>query len=165
MGIDVQHDLVGAGGGRGDQRTLDHLVRRVLKQEAVLERPRLVFVAIADDVLVASRRGSHRRPFSMRRETSAAHPAQVGLLDLGNDRGRFAQGPGQPFSAAACQPGIQVGANPDVLVEQNLIELFHRALRAPLTGCRRPPGPTRRSATLRRRADRNSRSRGTAAVP
>ena len=66
--IDVQHDVVGVRGDRRDQRTLDHLVRRVLEQEAVLERAGLVFVAVADDVLVAGGASAHRRPLAVGRE-------------------------------------------------------------------------------------------------
>src|SRR6516162_5876746 len=133
MRIDIQDDMVGASGYCRDKGALDDLVRRVLQQKAVLERPGLVFVAVADDELVTVGRGSDRRPFAMRWESGAAHPTQVRLFDLADDRRRIAQGLGESLSAAAREPGIQIGAYADVFVQEHLIQLFHGALRGPLT--------------------------------
>ena len=82
--IDVQHDVIGARRDRRDQRTLDHLVRRVFEQEAVLEGAGFVLVAVADDVFhrVRARRGGG--PLAVSRKSRAAHAAKAGLLD---DRG------------------------------------------------------------------------------
>src|SRR5215471_16368584 len=132
MRIDIEDDMVGASGYCRDQSALDDLVRRVLQQKAVLERPGLVFVAVADDELVTVGSGSDRRPFAMRWESGAAHPAQVRLSDLGDDRRRIAQGLGESLSADTGEPGIQVGADADVFVQEHLIRLFHGALRGRL---------------------------------
>jgi hypothetical protein len=106
----------------------------VLQQKAVLERPGLIFVAVADDELLTLSRGSDRCPFAMCWESGATHPAQIRLFDLGDDRRRIAQGLGESLAAATGEPSLQVCADADVFVQEHLIEICHGALRGPLTG-------------------------------
>jgi hypothetical protein len=65
MRVDVEGDMVDGAGRGGDQRALDHLVWRLLQQDAVLEGAGLVLVAVADQDLAGDiALPSDRSPFS-----------------------------------------------------------------------------------------------------
>ena len=59
-----------------DDHALDQRVRVVAQDVAVLERPGLALVGIADDVLVAGEVARHEAPLEAGREARAAAPAQ-----------------------------------------------------------------------------------------
>src|SRR5262249_49738832 len=65
-----------------DDQPLDHDVRVVAEQIAVLERPRLPFVRVAHDVFRARKLARHEAPFEAGRETRAPAAAQGGFLDF-----------------------------------------------------------------------------------
>src|SRR4051794_34137910 len=81
----VDEALGSVGDQPGDDDSLDNQVRRAKEQFAVLERPRLAFIAVDDDeravILAASAGGADGvadvAPFLCRRDAGAAHAAQV----------------------------------------------------------------------------------------
>ena len=81
LAADIDERAVDAGGVGGDQDPLDQHVRVLLHQLAILERPRLGLVGVADEVLVhlALRQ---ERGLLAHREARAAATAQAGVLEL-----------------------------------------------------------------------------------
>src|SRR5690606_12756255 len=71
----------GAGGIAGDGHALDHRVRVVAQDVAVLAGARLGLVRVAQDVLLARRIARHEAPLQAGREAGAATAAQARLLD------------------------------------------------------------------------------------
>ncbi len=90
LGPDLAVDVVVADAGThrvaGDRHALDHHVRVVAQDVAVLERPGLAFVRIADDVLLTGKLPRHEAPLEPRRKARPAAPAQRRLLQFGDDR-------------------------------------------------------------------------------
>ena len=111
--VDIHNRFVGAAGDGGNQNAFDDLVRRFRQQYAVFERTRFVFVGITDDVFVAvfALCGNGRLPFAPGRETCAAHAAEVGVLQLGNDALRIGKRRQQAFAAADFAPRGQIRAD------------------------------------------------------
>jgi hypothetical protein len=68
----------------GDDHSLDHRMRVVAQQVAVLARAGLAFVRVAHDVLRAGELLGHERPLQPGGKARAPAPAQRGLLELGD---------------------------------------------------------------------------------
>jgi hypothetical protein len=72
-----------APGGVGrDRHRLDHRERVALHDHPVLERPRLRFVGVADQVVRSARLARHRLPLAAGGERRAAAPHQLGVGHL-----------------------------------------------------------------------------------
>jgi hypothetical protein len=89
---DLAVDVVVAGGGvhrvAGDDHALDHRVRVVAQQIAVLAGAGLAFVGIAHDVLRAGELARHERPLEPGGEAGAAAAAQARFLQVVDQLGR-----------------------------------------------------------------------------
>ena len=70
---------------RADGHAFDQRMRVVADDVAVLERARLAFVGIADEVFLARELARHEAPLQAGRETGAAAAAQAGGLQVGDD--------------------------------------------------------------------------------
>ena len=77
---DVEVALRRAEHDAGQQNPFDDEVRRAEQQLAVLERARLAFVGVADDVLSLADRLAHLAPLFERLPAGAAHAEQHGVL-------------------------------------------------------------------------------------
>ena len=82
LAADEDERLVGADGVRGDADALDQQMRVLLHQLAVLERPGLGLVRVADDVLVHVALGDEGR-LRAHGEAGAAAAADARRLQLG----------------------------------------------------------------------------------
>jgi hypothetical protein len=87
----------------------------MFQEKTIFESPWFVFVAIADDVLVACGRGRDRFPFAMRRKSCASHATQVGLSYFANDGIRSFKRPGEAFATSALEPRIEVCTYTDLV--------------------------------------------------
>ncbi len=72
-------------GDGGNHHALDHGVRVVLEDQAILAGPRLGLVSVAEHVLGLGRFLRNEGPFHARRETRAAASAQIGRFHLVDD--------------------------------------------------------------------------------
>ena len=81
LAADVDEGAVGPGGERRDHDALDELVRVLLHQLAVLERPRLGLVGVAAQVLVHLATGQEGDLLA-HREAGAAAAAKARGLEL-----------------------------------------------------------------------------------
>ncbi|MNI25141.1 hypothetical protein D3C73_787800 [compost metagenome] len=79
----VVADADAHGVGR-DRHAFNHDVRIEAQDVAVLERARLAFVRVADEVLLAGERARHEAPLQAGREARAATAAQTRRLDFGD---------------------------------------------------------------------------------
>src|SRR5690554_1987411 len=107
------------GGIAGDRHALDHRVRVVAQDVAILRGARLRFVGVAQDVLLHVALG-HEAPLQAGREARAATAAQARLLDHLDDVGRrdlLGQDPAQRLVAT----GLEV-----VIVRPRLVEVQRR---------------------------------------
>ena len=84
----------------GQNHPLDDQVGRAQQKLAVLERRRLALVGVADDKLLVAPGLEHVSPFLRGRSARAAHAAQVGLFELGDQ----ALANGQPVVRRCRQP-------------------------------------------------------------
>src|SRR5437870_3511829 len=75
--VHVDNDVIGAGCHGGDQGALDHLMRRVLQKEAVLESARLILIAVAYNKLIAVLMRRDHGPLAVRWE-SRLRPCRAG---------------------------------------------------------------------------------------
>ena len=94
----------------GDRHALDHDVRVVAQDVAVLERSGFAFVGVADHVLLAGKLPRHEAPFEPGRKACAAAASERGLLHVRNYRlGRdvFREDPAQRLVAVACLVVLQ----------------------------------------------------------
>jgi hypothetical protein len=74
--------VLAAGGEARDRHRLEDGERVVLQEHAVLERPGLRLVGVADQVVRAGRVGRDGLPLAAGRERGAAAPEQLGVADL-----------------------------------------------------------------------------------
>ena len=88
LAAQVQVAVLAAGGDAGDRHRLDDEERVVLEDHAVLERPRLGLVGVADQVVRALGVAGDRLPLAPGRERGAAAAHQLGVA-----RPRAAPGP------------------------------------------------------------------------
>ena len=77
LAAQVQVAALAAGGDAGDRHRLDDEERVVLEDHAVLERPRLGLVGVADQVVRALGVAGHRLPLAAGRERGAAAAHQL----------------------------------------------------------------------------------------
>src|SRR2546426_725115 len=77
----IDDALVGADDEAGQDHALDHQMRHVIEDEAVLDGPRLALVGIAHDVLRRPGRPPHDLPLHPRREAGAAEATEVAGLE------------------------------------------------------------------------------------
>ena len=77
----IDDALVGADDEAGQDHALDHQMRHVIEDEAVLDGPRLALVGIAHDVLRRPGRPPHDLPLHPRREAGAAEAPEVAGLE------------------------------------------------------------------------------------
>src|SRR6266581_4341738 len=77
----IDDALVGADDEAGQNHALDHQMRHVIEDEAVLDGPRLALVGIAHDVLRRPGRPPHDLPLHPRREAGAAEAPEVAGLE------------------------------------------------------------------------------------
>jgi hypothetical protein len=87
----------------------------MFQEKTIFESSWFVFVAIADDVLVAWGCGRDRFPFAMRRKAGAPHATQIGSSYFANDGIRRLKRPGKALSTAAREPRIEVCTNTDLV--------------------------------------------------
>src|SRR5207237_7259510 len=87
LAADVDVAGLGADGMATDGASLDQRVRRPAHDLAILERPRLGFVGVADQVVRLAIAGLHEAPFHARWESSATASSQSGILDNRDDVG------------------------------------------------------------------------------
>ena len=107
-------------------------VRVVTQDVAVLERSRLAFVRVADEILLARELARHEAPLQARGEAGPAAPAQVRALHLLDDRlGRHPQPLAELRVAAALAVDLERGRVllPHVL-EENVLAGALRPLEA-----------------------------------
>jgi hypothetical protein len=113
LGAHVDERLDGAGRVTRDRDRLDEGERIALHQDAVLERSRLRFVGVADDVVRLSRLPGDRLPLDARGEGRTAAAEQVGVLELA-DHGLGTE--------LACPPQLLESAGRDVGVERRRVD-------------------------------------------
>ena len=82
LAAEVDVAVLAAGRVRGDRHRLDQRERIALEHHAVLERARLGFVGVADQVVRTSRLASDRLPLATHRERCPAAAEQLGVEDL-----------------------------------------------------------------------------------
>src|SRR5215207_11776971 len=110
MGVDVDHDMVGARGDRCNQGTFDDLMGRMFEEKAVFEGAGFVLVAVADNELVALLMRRDHVSLSVWRETRSAHAAQVGRGNHCGNPVRVLKRVAKSDAAAGGQPCTEVRA-------------------------------------------------------
>ena len=101
LAADVEVALRGAGREGGDRHRLDGRERVALEQDAVLERARLGFVGVADEVVGLRGLGGDRGPLATGREGRAATAEEPRFGDLGGHAlGAHLEGAGEGRVAA-----------------------------------------------------------------
>ena len=125
--VDVEHDVIDVAGDGADRGPLDHLVRGLGEQDAVLEGAGLVLVAVDDQVLLADiAPGSQELPLAVGRKATAAEAAQAGVADHRDQfLRRLAQGHPQSLAATAVTPRCEVGTDALPGVQQYLVQRGH----------------------------------------
>ena len=98
----VQDATAGADGVASDGHAFHQHVRPLGEKHAVLERARLSFVGVANDVLPIVRRLAGEFPFQPRREPSAPPASQARFLQDSNDS--FGGNLHRPFEACSRRP-------------------------------------------------------------
>ena len=116
----------------GDHHPLDQLMRILVNDVAVLERARLGFVGVADQVDRLFLVGLDEAPLHAAGETRAAAAAQAGILDLVHDLGAAHLDRGlELLVAAVLQVAIdvvRVAFAPDVFENQPALERMGRGV-------------------------------------
>ena len=126
----------------GEDHPLDDQVRRVPHDVAVLERPRLALVGIADDVFLVARRVAHRFPLHAGRKAGAAQAAQAARLERRDDAVAIARRR-RAADDAVCGRQARVRIDRDATLATASEQRRRRALRARRRSAdRRPPALT-----------------------
>src|SRR5690606_14836608 len=107
--VDVEHHLAAASGHGGDQSALDDLAGCASEEIAILARAGLVLVGVAEPALAPRWRARDRRPFLMGRDACASHAAQLGGLQLLEDRRGLRERGAQARPSSHGEPVVEFG--------------------------------------------------------
>src|SRR5262249_26421587 len=94
----------------GQDHALDHQMRRMIEDEAVLDGPRFAFVGIAHDVLRRAGGPAHDLPLHPRREARAAEAPEVAGLERPQQVARVPALHERPYGFVPTAAGVRVDA-------------------------------------------------------
>ena len=125
---DVKNSAAGARDQPGHDHALDHQVRDVFHDEAILDGAGFALIGVADNVFLFARSIAHDLPLAAGRETGAAHAAQPAGFQGGDDAAPIRVLDKLPDHRILGIAAIRIGGDTHTIGRPMLVVLFRRKL-------------------------------------